>query len=356
MRVGVPDSFTFPEDFRTEEFEGLELCYVLLSPSKSKELVVMWDDEAHCQVHHDSLRRKLSLPQPTAAGFLADIAQPKESLWTRYSWKEWLIGAAALLGAISALHAHFAYVFDAPDVKVAFADTATLDVDEDSAFNVQISVLNDDAYTATEVNAVNAFAKCSDGPTIPVIPNESALPLIAPAQSASLRLDGMSPHHGSFGLPGDCNLVVSVSARTGFLRGKNSFSASKVLRVWPIGIGWSNLSLADTVERSAPTRFLQAKVTIYPGKSYDQGANGSIYVTSTVDEDVVISMGGKIDKINPLSSLPSRDGLVIHTLEFQTKPLDKFRSYPLSIGLTSRTAISLDRWRQLLQQSEFHVQ
>jgi hypothetical protein len=103
-------------------------------------------------------------------------------------------------------------------------------------------------------------------------------------------------------------------------------------------------------------QFLQATLTIYPGKPYDQGAKGSFSVKSTVDEDIVISMGRLVEKINPLSSLPSRDNLVIHTLEFQTRPLEKFRAYPLLIGLRSRTTISMDRWRQLLQQSEFHVQ
>jgi hypothetical protein len=355
VSVSMPITFTFPKDFKIDEFDGLELCYVLSTPSKSKELVVMWEDETHYRVHHDSLERCLSLSRPASTGFLADVVQPKESLWTRYSWKEWLLGAAALLGAISVLHAHFADVFDAPDVKLAFADTAALDVDEDGAFNVQMSVLNGDAYTATNVNAVKASAKCPDGTTIPVIPNVSTLPPILPAQSASIRLDGASPHHGSYGLPGDCTLLVSVSARTGYLRRNDSFSASKTLRIWPIGIGWSSLS-SEPVERSAPMQFLQAKLILYPGKPYDQGAKGSFSVKSTVDEDIVISMGRLVEKINPLSSLPSRDNLVIHTLEFQTRPLEKFRAYPLLIGLRSRTAISMDRWRQLLQQSEFHVQ
>jgi hypothetical protein len=354
--VDVPTSFTFPQDFKIDEFDGLQLCYIVSSPPHSKELVVMWEDEAHYRVHHDALERDLSLPQPRAAGFLAYVVQPKESLWTRYSWKEWLLGTVALLGAFSALHAHFADLFDGPDVRVAFADTATLDVNEDSAFNAQIAVLNEDSYAATKVNAVDAGVKCADGALVPVTPNASTLPLIAPAQSASIRLDGASPHQGSVGRPRECDFVVSVSARTGFLRGKGLFSSSKLLRVWPIGIGWSKVSLAEAVERSAPTQFLQVTITIYPGKSYDQGAKGSLFVTSIVDENVVISMGGPVDKINPLSSRPSLDRRVIHTLEFQTRPLEKFRSYPLSIGLTSRTAISLDRWRQLLQGSEFHIQ
>jgi hypothetical protein len=353
----VASTFAVPKDFDLADFEGLEMCCILSPTTSSKELVSMWCDEAHYHLHHASLRHKLALELPTTSGFLSGVVQHKEGLWKRYRWYDWLIGLVALFGALTALHAYFANMFDAPQVNVAFADTAAVDVDEDTGFNVQISLLNEDAYSATKVESVKAFGKCADRADISLTPNASNLPMIGSAQSASIRLDGMSVHHGSVGPPIDCNLVVSVSARTGFLRSEGSFSASKMLRVWTTGIGWGNLKLPDpsngVVERS---RSLPARVTIYPGRAYDQGAQGSLQVRSILDENVVISLGRQFDKVNPLSSLPSRDNEVINAVDFQTRPLDKFRPYVLSFGLTSKSALSADRWREILARSEFHVQ
>ena len=286
--------------------------------------------------------------------------QPKENLWTRYNWKELLVGAAAVIAAISFLHSHFADLFDPADAKVIFADMAPVDVNENSAFNSQIFVLNEDTYAATKVTNVEASAKCPDD-AINMTPNAANPPVIAPAQQVSIRLDGVAPRHRNSGVFDECDLSVRVSARTGlvpgFVTGPASFSSAKVVRVWPTRISWSELT-ASSVNRPStnPTRYLQAKFTIYPGIGYAAGAKGSITVTSAVSEDVQVMTGREIEKLVPLPVSPPSQQLLIHKFDFQTRALERFQPLSVSIGLVAKSPISSTRWQEIVKQSEVNVQ
>jgi hypothetical protein len=358
--LDIPTSFTFPKDFRIDEFKGLQLCYIVSLPPKSKQLIVMWEDEPHYRLYHDSLRNKLSLLSPIAAGFVAEVVQAKETLWTWYSWKELLIGAAAVVAAISFLHSHFADLFDPADAKVVFADMAPVDVNENSAFNSQILVLNEDTYASTKVTNVEASANCPAG-AVTVTPNAANPPVIAPAQQVSIRLDGVAPRRRSSGAFDECDLSVRVFARTGivpgFLTGPGSFSSVKVVRVWPTRISWSGLTVSTTNQSNTnPTRYLQARFTIYPGIGYAAGAKGSIAVTSSVDENVEVTTGREIEKLIPLPVSPASHQSLIHKFDFQTRSLERFQPLPVSVGLVAKSPISSKRWQEVVQQSEVNVQ
>jgi hypothetical protein len=355
----VPFLFELPKDFQIEEFEGLELCYILSSPSKAKELVVVWKDEAHYRVHQDSLRCNLALPSPSYAGFLADIVQPTESFWNRYPLKDWFLVAAALLGALTVLQTHFADLFDSPDVKVVFADTAAVDVNDNAPFSAQISVLNEDAYAQAKVTDIKASAHCPTGANVTLTPNEPNPPIIGPAQQISLRLDGVAPHRGSNPVE-ECNLTVNIAARAGkvpgLIWGPKPFSSGKLVRLWPTRVSWSALSSTNALSGNASLgKYLQTEFTIYPGINHPLGATGSISVTSKVDEAVQVSAGRDVEKVIPLPVSPASGGFVIHKFDFQTRSLDKFQTYRISIGLVSETPINSERWRDIVQRVEVFV-
>jgi len=355
----VPETFSFPEDFVVAKFEGLELCYTIKS-SSSMELIAVWHDEDHFRVHGDLLLRKLNLEQPIASGLLAQVLRPPESFWAKYSWKEWLIGAAALLGAVSALHVHFADLFDPPEVKVAFTDTAPLDVPANTHFSAQISVLNEDAYASTKITNLEAWTICSTEQTA-ISPNVTDPPEIAPTQSVTVRLDGESPPYKGAGAPRECGLSVRTVARTGLIprlvQAPQYFSAQKPVRVWPTRIGWSALSINQASTSRSVTRGVLSQFMLYPGASYSAGAKGYIIVTSAISEDVEISLGGEVDKVGvPIDSQVTPQQLLTRRVDFQTKPLTSFRLYPVSVGLRSRISLPVDRWRDLIAHSEVFVE
>ncbi len=239
--------FRIPTDFQMARYPGLELVALVCEPSGTKKLVSYWTDESHYRVHVDSLQRDFSLPAPDAAGFLTNLHTRKEHFWKRYSWKEWIVGAAALFGAVSALHNNVADLFDPPNVQVAFVDSSPMDVNSKIAFSSQITILNDSAYASTRISGIAATAKCeSDGKSIVFRPDVSTIPLVAAGQSAQLKINGALP--GATPKPGPpdiCSLEVAISAHTGFFRGTGLAKAAKQVRVWPTQLGWSKLTLVN---------------------------------------------------------------------------------------------------------------
>jgi len=341
----VSPGFDLPKGFEMSRYQGLKLCFRITDPAGQEKLVCHWEDESHFLAHARSFQFELGLPQPDVAGFVTRVKTQEERFWRKYSWKEWVVGAAALFGAFSALHGYFANAFDRPDVDVVFVDSRPINVVAFAPFNTEMTIVNKSAYTPTRVEVAKAFAlPVTGGNSVSLQPNLQKLPLIPAGQSALLQVDGLAPETTQrHGPPDSYNLELTVSARTGFFWGAREAKNLRVreLRVWPSGIGWGKPRPIAIADARQPVDFIRASVSIYPGRGYPGGVDGYVIVSSAADEDVVVRVIA--DRTEELPPSPPGDS-VTHKVNFHTGALEKFLPYPLAVTLESKRNLTRKRW------------
>ena len=154
----VPANFVLPKDFEVSRYQGLKLCLCIAGRAGHERVVCHWQDESHFHAYAHSFQVDLGLPHPDVSGFVTRVQTQKESLWQRYSWKEWVVGVAALFGAFSALHGYFANAFDRPDVDLVFVESSPINVVASAPFSSQMMIVNNSAYTPTRVEVAKALA------------------------------------------------------------------------------------------------------------------------------------------------------------------------------------------------------
>jgi hypothetical protein len=353
----VPANFVLPRDFEISRYQGLKLCLCIASRAGHERVVCHWQDESHFHAYAHSFQLDLGLSQPEISGFVTRVQTQKERFWQRYSWKEWVVGAAALFGAFSALHGYFANAFDRPDVDLAFVESSPIDVAASAHFSSQIMIVNNSAYTPTRIEVTKAFAlPKAGGSPVSLHPSFVKLPLIPAGQSAPLQVDGLAPETAQKRGPLEAyNLEITVSARTGFFWGASAAKclSPRELRVWFPEIGWSDLKPAAVPNTDQPSDFFRATMVIYPGHGYKGGASGYVIVSSAPDEDVTVQVIGEKEEELP----PSPPGAsVTHKVNFRTGALEQFQQYPLFVTLESRKKISRQRWNELLRQVEIYAE
>ncbi len=353
----VPVNFDLPKDFEISNYPGLKLCLCIANATGQEKLVCHWEDESHFHAHTHSLQVDLALPQPDLAGFVTRVQTQKERFWQKYSWREWIVGVAAIFAAFSALHGYFANAFDRPDVDLVFVESSPINVVASTPFNSQMTIVNNSAYTPTRVEVTKAFAlPTSGGNSVSLHPSLVKLPLIPAGQSAPLQVDGLAPETTQkHGPPDTYNLEITVSARTGFFWGTTAAKSlrPRELRVWFSEIGWGKLRPAAAPDADQPVDFLRATMFIYPGRGYLGGASGYVLVSSAPDENVAVQVIG--EKTEELPPSPPGDS-VTHKVNFHTGPLEKFQPYPLVVTLESKKKITRQRWNELLQQVEIYAE
>jgi hypothetical protein len=353
----VPANFVLPKDFEISRYQGLKLCLCIAGRAGHERVVCHWQDESHFHANSHSFQVDLGLSHPEVSGFVTRVQTQKERFWQRYSWKEWVVGAAALFGAFSVLHGYFANAFDRPDVDLVFVESSPINVVASAPFSSQMTIVNDSAYTPTRVEVTKALAlPKAGGSSVSLHPSLVKLPLIPAGQSAPLQVDGLAPETAQKRGPPDAyNLEITVSARTGFFWGASAAKclSPRELRVWFPEIGWSKLKPTAAPDTDQPSDFLRATMFIYPGRAYKGGASGYVIVSSASDENVTVQVIGEKEEELPPS--PPGDS-VTHKVNFHTGALEQFQPYPLVVTLESKKKISRQRWNELLQQVEIYAE
>jgi len=353
----IGGTFRVSDDFKPSLYPGLIFVMQVSDVNGKGKLFSYWIDKDYFSVHGESFRTALALSPTDLSGFVSRIEAPKKSIWKEYSWKELLIAAVAVVGSIFTLHGYLASAFDPPDVQISFADSSPIDAVAHTPFHSEMTVINNSVYAPTKIKSIEARAfAAGGGRSIPLHSESPTLPVIPAGQAGQFKIEGVAPEPISKqGAPDAYRLQVEVKARTGFAvwTGSERTQTSRELRVWPVDIGWGQLTpVGTTASAEVALDFLRAIVTIYPGRRYEKGARGYLILTSSSDEDVTIQLQDETEKLP--SSPPGNT--VTHKAEFHTRPLDKFQPYPVAVMLEAKRQLTQKRWRELIQQIEIYAE
>jgi hypothetical protein len=343
----VSAGFRLSPDFAVKRYPGLKVCHIVRGPAGSDKLFAYWDDQRHFDLHKAGFAGDNCLPSPETAGAIADLHLPRESFLRWLVSKDWILGAAALVAAVTLLHGSVASLVDPPDAQVTFGDLAPIDVASGQPINVPVSVLNQSAYAPARILNVESQANSGDrARPIPLIPDLSNVPLIAAGQTTKVQVSGTAPVVADHLPRQDYEIGVAVTVRTGYLRGRGVARPPAPLRlfVWPGDVGWGIFGRVGQATSASLCRFT---VDLYTGRPYEKGWDGQVKVKSLPTEVTHLRFNEELKTEELPVSPPNKNGEVTRVVYFHTPALEKFKAYKFAVTLESPVQLAPGRWEQL---------
>jgi|GEM_PF-7036161 len=268
----VPEGRLAEPQLPTASFPGLIFYYYRDGADGSVRLVSYWSSRevysASCRPFSSVLR----VEEATAQGFVQALSLRRKPLWQRVSPYQVILHVVALLGALSALQAYYAQLFEAPDVVAEVDNLEGLNFREGQPLEIQLKLLNRSRDLPVDVRGITVALSAA----APAVTRTVSLPspsLPAPIQekgSSTVALRGPAFPSGLY------NLQVTTLAKSGYLRGSHEIPLVFLpLRVWgrepeaallPVEIIDGKPWLRGKVEVSADTRlFCQVRILFEPG-------------------------------------------------------------------------------------------
>jgi len=342
----ISATFTVPTAFASERYPGLVLLHA--NEDADRTLIVYWRTHDHFRIYSPKLQHDLHLGAPDIRGSVSDLKRPKESFFASLSLKESILGAAAFIGAVFALHGYFAVLFDPPDLQVTFTEAQPLDTTPGATVTAGATVLNDSAEASAKIREIKGYANSQDGKvTIPLRADLQSYPLLAAGTSTSFRLNCESPQPKTQnGPPEVLYMNLEVGARTGLLMGTGASKTKtpRQLRIWSPEVGW-----AQPVKRNQSPTFLQLVVTIYTGKAFSDGVHGYVSITSPPGEIADLRVR---DQDGGALRSPADETVTEH-VEFHTPPMDRYQQYPIPIDIEAGKSLSPAQWQHIISSMQF---
>jgi hypothetical protein len=154
-KTGV--GYQVPADFNISSYRGLALCH-LSGDGANGQLVIYWNSESHFNMNRTRLEGDLHLTTALFTGALAELKVAKQKWWQRLSVKDWVLTAAAFLGALTVLWTKGAYLLEVPQVQMSFSDLTPVQVSGRDPVSASLDVQNDSMYTQANVSEIKGVA------------------------------------------------------------------------------------------------------------------------------------------------------------------------------------------------------
>ena len=344
--------YQLPADFDLSGYGGLALCHLVGggAGAANGQLVIYWNSESHFNMNRTRLEGDVHLTPALVTGALAEFKLPKQRWWQRLSVKDWMLTAAAVLGALTVLRTNGAYLFEEPQVQMVFSDLTPLRVSGTDPVSASLDVQNDSMYTLAKVSEIRGVATLENSKdTVPLKPDQGILPPLAVEGEKKFFVRCAAPQrHSDNGPPEKYDMVVSGNASAGILRRPRAVASAAplVMEVWPAGVGWGEPAITDGGGMNGKTnKAAQVVIWLYPGKAYPNGVTGEIPVVSKPDEISHIDAADGKETLPPQKSSDSETQAVL----ILTKPLEKFKPYGLIFTLSAAKPIEEARWKDIVQ-------
>ena len=121
----VDCSFSFPKDFSFSE-NGI-LFAESIKNGEITSLFLYWSSEHRADVLEAKVKASLHFEAGEVVGSIVQVATPQKSTWLENppKWGRWVITAAAIFGALSAIQTYFTTLFGRPHVVIFASDRAS---------------------------------------------------------------------------------------------------------------------------------------------------------------------------------------------------------------------------------------
>jgi hypothetical protein len=343
----VDKSFQLPADFPFADYPGLNLLHTVNGDDHI--LISYWRSRDYYEANGGKIRNALNLSCAEHAGLVSDVKAPKKRFWAKWSAKDIIVGAAGVVSAFAVLNVFFANAFAPPDLQVAFAEVQPVDVTPGMPVTVTSTVLNGSLAESRILEISGEAKRPGEKTALRLNPDLSSYPSLAAGQSVTFKLSCIAPPRKTvIGPPEILDMTMRVSAKAGHLQGKASFSSASArqMQIWSPRLGWGKPSLNG--DNQSP-KFKHLTATIYLGKSYPQGVNGTVDVTSLPNEIDTLHVRDQTGDVyqSPVTSTVTR------TVDFHTPALERFVKYAISIDILATKELAPSRWNEIVSKVGF---
>jgi hypothetical protein len=155
--------FTFPEEF------DLSAHNILLSESirtgSATTVLLYWISKARSQAQEPVVAKILGLRNGQVVGEVIQVLAPRMPKWTEnpVKWGNWIVGAAALFGALTVIRDNFTELFARPNVVIFAANSAVKNFHVGDPLDIPLVVRNQARLGQVEVSLTDVHLQPSDG-------------------------------------------------------------------------------------------------------------------------------------------------------------------------------------------------
>lgn len=337
----VPPGFVSPEDFEATRDKGL-IAWHRVSEGDTSRIISYWQDQQHCNLNRAWFEGALGMTGSKGWGGSAGDIHGNEPTWRPSSLKEFLLVAAALAGAFTAIwdagDKYLLPLWTTPSSEVSFAAPRE-NLSEGEDRRISITARNATQFVPAYLSA---SAKLVEGGAFQSVQLDQQYgQWVAPGADETLTATLRAPKLSSANsIPADYRLSVSVDARAWrFGRVKTSQSGELPVRVWPTSFGWTRQ--LRPIPQDNP-KFLSASGTLYSGKAFPNGLLGIVTMVVPESVDLYIDALQPFRVIRELNSPPA-DSMKTVLMYFVSPPLEEYTEYPFQ--LTIRAAEPLQKER-----------
>ena len=240
-----------------KDFPGLIFYHEIDAGSGTLRLLSYWETEGDFDANRSELERRLGASQLTRRGFLRRLTLKRQSLWDKpYTV---LLHVVAVLGALSALEKHYAWLFETPAVVLELPGDDPLNLPENKRLTANLIIKNARASVETEARVSAANLMTPDGQTAQELDVQRGIHSILAGEALGLPMVGRGSPRGVY------KLDVKVAARAGLLRGEREYSLEREVRFW------SNKPQCRFVSWNTAGRRNLLRGVVYVGQDYPGG-------------------------------------------------------------------------------------
>lgn len=341
-RYDVANDFSFPAGFDLSKHSILGAESVRAASSTA--LFLYWSSAERARALEPKVIKDLGLSNASEVGDVVEIVTPKKPklLENSAKWGQWLITAAAIFGALSAIQDHFTELFGRPHVVIFAGEKAPANIHFGDPIDLPIEFRNQARLGHVDVHIETVKFKSADpvAPAVLIQSPVSDLPQIQAGQNSEIHLLSMSPSVAS-SKPQHYTLSLEATAKGGYFWPRaNVTSLPFDTTLWP-----------DRIDEFQPRRVgpnaIQIDITVGSGIGMDKGLRGQLTFVSTAIPQAggIVLTGGANTSENPIIVTSSSGSSA--KLQFQTGSLQAFRRVSITVTVLFQAQLTEAQWNEL---------
>lgn len=161
----VEDASALGPNWNSAKYPGLTDCFVILGEDGEKRVVSFWRDHLAYESSKGRFGRRLKAKPGGWAGDVSEVGARAESWWRRISLSAYILGLAALLGAIGTFTNAYYDVLASARFIIRSPEDAPIDVLEGTETKVKLNIENH--HTKAPLFFATTNCILSSGQTVP---------------------------------------------------------------------------------------------------------------------------------------------------------------------------------------------
>jgi hypothetical protein len=336
----------------TKSYQGL-LSVHQVATDGALNVTLYWTSKDHYCANRDMLLGVLPCREISYEGYLASI-QAKSQDWTEATWKEWLIAASAVWGALTALGALFPVLFALPEADYQIR-IAKRDFFQGARIELQATVRNTDRSAALEIKDPAVWLSADGEPRVDLAVSPKVIKKLDAGNKFDLDVSGFAPAGGPTGTkrpgyltPKTYQLQATAKVTAGLIwswRPSITTAQPVDLKIWRNVLSWD---LPHLAESATPRTIAAFTGQLYSGSSLPKGAQGSITILPIRKEVPIRQIQLKCNPVACASEpVKSADDGSAYVAQVSTDSLAEFQTVQYQITVVSLQELAPQEWKEM---------